>query len=147
MYIAYAKGARTFERHIDINWGGRTPSDYCSEPKDIDRWIKAYYKAKSICGAPSEYKRISDKKETDYLDALVRGVYAKRDMKAGEILTEDDVYLAIPLQKGQISCRELMRGEVLLNDIKQDEMIKVDDIDSPYAFDSQLKDLIYARGL
>ncbi len=147
MYIAYAKGARTFERHIDINWGGRTPSDYCSEPKDIDRWIKAYYKAKSICGAPSEYKRISDKKEMDYLDALVRGVYAKRDMKAGEILTDEDVYLAIPLQKGQISCRELMRGEVLLNDIKKDDMIKIDDIDSPYAFDGQLKELIYARGL
>ena len=147
MYMAYAKGARTFERHIDINWGGKTPSPYCSEPKDIDRWIKAYYKAKEICGAPSQYKKISDKKETDYLDALVRGVYAKRDMKAGEILTEEDVYLAIPLQKGQISCRELMNGEVLLNDITKDSMIKVDDIDSPYAFDEQLKEKIYARGL
>jgi len=147
MYIAYAKGARTFERHIDIDWNGRKPSDYCSEPKDIDRWIKAYFKAKEICGAPSQYKRISDKKEMDYLDALVRGVYAKRDLKAGEQLTDDDVYLAIPLQKGQISCRELMRGEVLLNDIKQDGIIKIDDIDSPYAFDEELKSKIYARGL
>ena len=147
MYIAYAKGARTFERHIDINWGGRTPSDYCSEPQDIDRWIKAYFKAKEICGAPSQYKKIPDQKEVEYLNALVRGVYANRDIKAGEMLNDEDVYLAIPLQKGQISCRELMRGEVLLKDIKKDSPIQIDDIDSPYAYNSSLKDVIYNRGL
>ena len=67
MYIAYAKGARTFERHIDINWGGKVPSAYCSEPKDIDRWFKAYYKAKEICGAPSQYKKISGQKKLTIL--------------------------------------------------------------------------------
>ena len=40
-----------------------------------------------------------------------------------------------------------MSGEVLLNDINKDEMVKIDDLDSPYAFDNQLKELIYARGL
>lgn len=81
------------------------------------------------------------------MDALVRGVYAKRDFKAGDVLHDEDVYLAIPLQKGQISCRELMRGEVLLKDIKKDEPIKIDDIDSPYAYNQSLKEKIYNRGL
>ena len=29
-------------------------------------------------------------------------------------ITEEDIYLACPLQKGQLSCREIMTGEVLL---------------------------------
>lgn len=147
MYIAYAKGARTFERHIDIDFNNVPVSPYCSLPEDIDRWIQAYKTAQEICGAYSNYKRNADNKETMYLDTLVRGVYANKDFKAGEALTDEDVYLAIPLQQGQISCRELMRGEVLLRDIKKDEPIKIDDIDSPYAYNNSLKEKIYKRGL
>ena len=148
MLIAYAKGARTFERHIDIEYNGEhTISPYCSTPMELDRWVKAYKKAVVLCGHSSVEKRIPPQKEIEYLDALVRGVYAKRDIKAGEKLTDDDVYLAIPLQKGQMSCRELMSGEVLLNDIKKDAPILIDDIDSPYSYNQELKDLIYQRGL
>src|SRR5574344_887825 len=127
MLVAYAKGARTFERHIDIEYDGNMPSPYCSLPKDLDKWIKAYHKAVMLCGGPSNYKRIPSKNEVEYLNALVRGVYAKRNLKKGEAISDEDVYLAIPLLKGQISCRELMNGEVLLNDINIDEPLKIDD--------------------
>ena len=85
--------------------------------------------------------------EIEYLDALVRGVYATRDLPAGHALTDDDVYLAIPLQKGQISCRELMRGEIVLTDIAADEPIGIDDIDSPYATNPSLRQMIEERGI
>lgn len=147
MMMAYAKGARTFERHIDIDWQDKVVSPYCSTPLDLDRWIKAYKTAVKICGGSAGYKRIPRENEVEYLDALVRGVYAKRNIKAGESLNDEDIYLAIPLQQGQISCRELMCGEVLLRDIMADEPIKIDDIDSPYAFDEELKNKIYQRGL
>jgi len=77
----------------------------------------------------------------------VRGVYARRDLDKGHALRDEDIYLAIPLQKGQISCRELMRGELLLRDIPADGAIMIDMIDSPYAENEQLKALIYQRGL
>ncbi|MGL4389112.1 MAG: N-acetylneuraminate synthase family protein [Brevinema sp.] len=147
MLIAYAKGARTFERHVDLDIDGITVSPYNSLPSDFDRWVKAWMKAKEICGTPGTQKRIPPKEEIEYLDALVRGVYAVRDLEVGEVLTEKDIYLAIPLQKGQISCREFMNEEILKNPIKKDAQIKIDDIDALYAQDEVLKGKIYNRGL
>src|ERR1051326_326425 len=147
MYIAYAKGARTFERHIDIEGDDVKVSPYCSLPEQVDTWFKAYHKVKEMCGAPGTSKRISPQKEIAYLDALVRGVYAKQDLPEGHILSDDDVYLAIPLQKGQISCRELMRGEVLMRAVGKDQPVMIDAIDSPYASIPALRDSIYARGI
>lgn len=147
MLIAYAKGARTFERHVDIEGDGRTVSPYCSRPEQIDAWFKSYQKARELCGAPGTHKRLAPPKEIAYLDSLVRGVYARRDLPEGYILTDDDVYLAVPLQKGQISCRELMRGEVLLRAITQDQPVMIDMIDSPYSSIPSLRNLMYSRGL
>jgi sialic acid synthase SpsE len=147
MYIAYAKGARTFERHIDLEDDGVQISPYCSTPGQIDGWFKAFRKAKEMCGGGSQTKRVPPVAEIKYLDALVRGVYAKQDLPAGSILSDEVVYLAIPLLKGQISCRELMRGEVLLKAVKKDAPLSIDDIDSPYSYDDSLKKAIYERGL
>jgi hypothetical protein len=40
-----------------------------------------------------------------------------------------------------------MRGEVMMKDVKAHEAIHVDDIDSPYATNDDLKRLIMERGL
>jgi sialic acid synthase SpsE len=147
MLIAYAKGARLFERHIDVEADGVKVSPYCSLPHQIDEWFKAFHKAKEMCGAPGTQKRIPPKKEIDYLDTLVRGVYAATDLVEGHCLSDEDVYLAIPLQTGQLSCRELMRGELLLHPIKKDAPIRIDDIESPYSQIPSLRKTIYQRGL
>jgi len=149
--IAYAKGARTFERHVDVEEEGLAVSPYCSLPHQADAWIKAWKKAREMCGASCATRRVLPEKEIRYLDALVRGVYARRDLPEGYIITHervaDDVYLAIPLLQGQISCRELMSGERLLRTIRAHEPIRIDDIESPYAYNPQLKEIIYNRGL
>ena len=147
MMISYAKGARTWERHIDIDSDGVKVSPYCSLTHQIDEWFKAFHKAKEMCGAPGTQKRMPPKKETEYLDALVRGVYAKEDLPEGHSLSDEDVYLAVPLQKGQLSCRELMSGEMLLRPVKKDQAISIDDIDSPYSQIPSLRKTIYNRGL
>jgi len=120
-------------------------------PEQIDLWFKAYKRARLICGSSSNERKLPLKKEKDYLDNYIRGVYAKRDLPMGHVLTNEsyinDIYLAIPLQKGQISCRELMSGEVLLKECKKDEPIMIDMIDSPYASNDELKKYIYNRGL
>src|SRR5581483_6011846 len=70
MMIAYAKGARTFERHIDIDSDGIPVSPYCSQPDQIDGWFKAFQRAREMCGSAGTQKRIPAQKETAYLDSL-----------------------------------------------------------------------------
>jgi sialic acid synthase SpsE len=145
--IAYAKGARTFERHVDIAENGIAVSPYCSLPEQVDAWFKAFAKAEEMCGAAATSKRVPPEKEISYLDGLVRGVYAKYDLPAGPILTDESVYLAVPLQKGQISCREMMSGEVLNAAVPKDAALAFRNIDSPYGADSKLAKMIEQRGI
>ncbi len=151
MLISYGKGARTWERHIDIDYEGVPVSPYCSLPNQCDLWYKALHKAVEMCGGRSYSRRIISKKEIEYLDALVRGVYAKHPMKPGYVFNKDsfekNFYLAIPLRKGQLSCREVMNGEQLIAEINGDEPLTINHIDGPYSENQSLKNLILNRGL
>jgi len=147
---AYAKGARIFERHIDINTDGAKIAPYSSLPHQIDTWYKAWHHAKLICGASGETRLMPIDKEIEYLHSYIRGVYAKRYLEEGETISESDIYLAIPLQKGQLSCRELMLGQwghKILKTIDIDQPIMIDDIDTPYTANDDLKKIIYDRGI
>lgn len=151
MLISYGKGVRTWERHIDINYEGVPVSSYCSLPEQCDTWFKALKTAADMCGGRSTSKRVISKKEIEYLNALVRGVYAKHDLEPGYVFSKDslekDFYLAIPLQKGQLSCREVMNGEKLTNPIRANDTLTIDHIDGPYAENEGLRSLIMNRGL
>lgn len=148
--MSYAKGARTWERHIDIDYEGVPVSKYCSLPQQCDIWFKSFKKALEMNGNSSDDRRLIKKEEIEYLDKLVRGVYAKKDLKAGYQLhskkLDEDFYLAIPLKKGQLSCRELLNGEKIISDIKKDEPLTIDSIDGPYKDNQELRMLIKKRG-
>jgi sialic acid synthase SpsE len=148
--IAYGKGARTFERHIDHNDDGFEVSKYSSLPHQIDTWFKSWHKAREMCGGSSSTRRNFLAREIEYLDSYVRGVYAKRDLEPGHTLTEEDVYLAIPLQKGQASSRELMLGKFghkMLKAVTKDEPIRMDALDTPYASNPEMLRQFSTRGL
>ena len=145
--IAYAKGARTFERHIDIDHEGVPVSAYCTQPHQAATWFKAFKKAREMCGGAPHLRRDVPEKEVRYLDALVRGAYARRDLPAGHVLTDDDVFLAVPLLKGQISTREFSTGEVLLEPIKANAPVTLSAIKADYAANPELSALIADRGM
>jgi len=149
--MSYAKGARTWERHIDINYDNVPVSKYCSLPEQCDVWYKSFKKAQEMNGNASEERRFIKREEIEYLDKLVRGVYAKKDLHVGYELhsskLNEDFYLAIPLLKGQLSCRELLNGEKITNDLKKDKPLTIDDIDGPYKENRNLRELIKKRGI
>lgn len=151
MLISYGKGVRTWERHIDIDYEGVAVSPYCSRPHQIDEWFKAYRKAVEMCGGRSYSRRVIPRRETEYLNALVRGAYARRNLEPGYVFSkegvEKDFYFAIPLRKGQLSCREVMNGLQLVTEIHADEPLTINHIDGPYSENEGLRKLILDRGL
>lgn len=144
MYMSYAKGIRLWEKHIDIE--DKNISSYSCIPEELNSWFQAFKKAQEICGSPGTCRKTPLLKETEFLDNYIRGIYAKTDIKIGEYLNPNNIYLAIPLQKGQLSCRELNYDEQIITDIKQDSPILIDNIDSPYST-GNLRKIIYERGL
>ncbi len=145
--IAYAKGARTFERHVDIEADGIPVSPYCTLPEQCDIWFRAYNKAREMSGAPGIQKRIPSHTEIEYLDGLLRGVYAAADLEAGHKLREGDYFMAIPLLHGQLSCRELIEGEVLAQSIQKGEPVTLESVDTPYSRNPSMRARIGSRGL
>lgn len=151
MHLSYALGARTWERHIDIDYEDIPVAPYCSLPDQIDLWFKAFHKSLEMMGnAHSERRTVSDE-ETRYLDALVRGVYAKRDLEIGyEFSHEDfdqDFQLAVPLRKGQISTREVNNGIQLIRPVRSGQPVSIDHISGPYNENPKLRQLIEDRGV
>jgi N-acetylneuraminate synthase len=151
MFISYAKGARTWERHVDINYQGVPVSPYCSLPQNIDQWFKAHKKSVEMSGGSSTAKRVIPAKETEYLNALVRGAYCRKKINKGTVIDKDNFselfYMAVPLKKGQISVREVMNGITILTDLEQDEALMISSISGPYSEDENLKKTILNRGL
>lgn len=151
MLISYAKGARTWERHIDIDQDDIPVSPYCSLPHQVDIWFKAFHKAVEMCGGSGDSRRNISSNEKRYLDELVRGVYARKDVPEGYIFESSTFneffFLAVPLHKGQLSCREIINGERLTRSISANEKLTIDHIDGPYSENSSLRDLILNRGL
>jgi N-acetylneuraminate synthase len=145
--IAYAKGARTYERHIDIEADGIPVSPYCTLPDQCDAWFRAFNKVKEMCGAPGIAKRIPGNAEIEYLDALLRGVYAARDLEPGHKLSAEDYFMSIPLLQGQLSCRELIEGEVISQPIKAGQPVTLDAVDTPYSRNPAMRSRINSRGL
>lgn len=151
MFMSYAKGARTWERHVDIDFGGVPVSPYCSVPEKVDAWFKAFHKSREMSGGSAENRRVIGQRETEYLDALVRGVYAKREIIPGYLFSsetfDDDFYLAVPLLKGQLSVREVINGAKVVSKIGIDEALLITHIDGPLAESLDIKRQILSRGL
>jgi len=150
MLISYAKGARTWERHIDIDLDGVPVSPYCSLPEQVDEWFKAFRKAEEMCGGSEFRRRALPKAEIAYLDNLLRGVYARVDLPEGLVFENEtfweNFYMAVPLLKGQLSAREVLNGEVLTRALKKDDPLMIDGIDGPYSDSPSLRGQIEMRG-
>jgi len=108
--LAYAMGARMFERHVGVETDSIKLNAYSCTPAQAEKWIASYKRAVAMCGA--EQGRVADPGEQKDLLLLMRGTYAKRDIEKGAKLTADDVFFAFPIQEGQLTSGEFLEGMV-----------------------------------
>tara|TARA_A100001037_G_C15146707_1_gene636637 strand:- start:475 stop:2013 length:1539 start_codon:yes stop_codon:yes gene_type:complete len=127
--IAVAKGARMFERHVGVATDEIKLNAYSSTPEQLDQWLMAYQKARNLCG--SVERPPVQKVERESIDSLRRGVFARRPLKKGTVLTRDHVYFAMPFSEGQLESGDWRGGITLNDDAEPDTAIMAADIKSP----------------
>jgi N-acetylneuraminate synthase len=106
--MAVAKGAQMFERHVGLNTEKYSLNAYSSDPQQLEEWMRSFRTAKEICGGNE--RAPASAKETNSLRSLMRGVYAKTEIKEGQTIHDDDVFFAMPLQEGQLVSGEYHAG-------------------------------------
>ncbi|QQG37875.1 MAG: N-acetylneuraminate synthase family protein [Candidatus Kaiserbacteria bacterium] len=135
--IAYAKGARVFERHVGIPTKDKPLNAYSSTPQQLDAWIRAWEEARAMEGTA---ERETDPKEINELAMQQRGVFAKRALKKGAVIKRGDIYFAFPIRFGQLSSGDFRESKV-----SAEKAYKKDDPVSRAArdFKPTNRDLIY----
>lgn len=98
--LAAALGGEMFERHVGLETEKIKLNAYSSTPQQLAEWITAYQRAKILLGSKERKAPLSQ--EADALASLSRGVFANREIKAGECLSRNDVIFAFPAKDGQL---------------------------------------------
>lgn len=136
--IAYAKGARLFERHVGIPTEEFKLNAYSSTPEQIKNWLQAYKETIEACGA--ENKPPVDHQEEESLQSLMRGVYVKKDLKKGTTIKKSEVYFAMPLLEKQLKSGEFKENLIADKDYKKDEPLS----EKIYLHKPTTKEIIYS---
>jgi len=122
--VAFSKGAVLFERHVGVPTDEIKLNAYSLSPEQADAWVGSAMEAKAICGEGGSKTITQD--EVDSLVSLKRGVYAARDIKAGETITSEDVFFAMPCGSGQMTSGEFSEYRALYaasKDYKQNDAV------------------------
>jgi sialic acid synthase SpsE/mannose-6-phosphate isomerase-like protein (cupin superfamily) len=106
--LAIAKGAQVFEKHVAVVTEKHPKNAYSATPEQIGKWLTAARTAFQVCGNQTIRPAASDKELSD-LRRFKRGVFAKRDIQKGEVITRNDVFYAFPCQEGQLLANDMSK--------------------------------------
>ncbi len=127
--LAYALGARLFERHVGLNTNKYQLNTYSSTPEQIAAWLAAYREAVAACGGENRAPARPD--EIASLRSLMRGVYAAEPLVKGEKIKRRQVFFAMPLQEGQLTSGEWVAGCEADRDYEPRQPLAADIASSP----------------
>ena len=103
--LAMAKGAQIFEKHVGVPTDAYPLNAYSASPAQVRGWLEAARYALTVCGV-GDSRLPENLAEKASLRSLRRGVYARRDIQAGETVRREDVYFAFPPEEGQITTND-----------------------------------------
>ncbi len=129
--VAVAKGASLFEKHVAIVTEKYAKNAYSATPEQIKKWLEAAVDTYKMCGVRNKRKQITEKEIAD-LVPLYRGVFANRDIKAGEKITMRDVFLAMPNTNGQLVAKDMSKYSEFYAkaDIKKNDPVMGSEVES-----------------
>lgn len=98
--IAIAKGSDIFEKHVGLPTERYPINAYSANPDQVRAWLKAAKTALTLCGVGAT-RLPPNPEESASLASLRRGVFAKRPIKKGEHIRNEDIFFAFPPTEGQ----------------------------------------------
>lgn len=120
--VAYAKKAQLFERHVGIPTDRYQLNAYSSTPDQLRQWFAAYRQAEAACGG--EMRSPAPAEERQSLQSLSRGVFAGKKLAAGEELTKENTYFAMPPEDGCLTANDWKEGLLANRDYQADEPLE-----------------------
>jgi sialic acid synthase SpsE/mannose-6-phosphate isomerase-like protein (cupin superfamily) len=120
--LAYAKGARIFEKHVGLPTNEIKLNAYSASPNQVEAWISAWQEAVAACGIEEGERVISEQERSD-LAGLKRGVYAAGTISQGQKLARGDVFFAMPLLPGQLTSGQWKEGLIADRDYAVNEAV------------------------
>lgn len=149
--LAIAKGATILERHVGLPTKKITLNAYSMNPEQASQWVKSVLLAKEICDVQKEEEKYISQEEIDSLHSLMRGVYAKREIKQGEEIHAEDVFFAMPCEEKQMNSGEFYDGIRASKDYAKNEKIqekkKITDIHLMRSVVHDAKGMLYEAGI
>jgi sialic acid synthase SpsE/mannose-6-phosphate isomerase-like protein (cupin superfamily) len=103
--LAIAKGATVFEKHVGLASSGYELNAYSASPEQVNAWLAAAQQTLKICGDSGE-RSPENPAEQAGLRSLRRGVFARKPLAAGKLLTAEDVYFAFPVGENQLTAND-----------------------------------------
>ena len=123
---AYALGARIFEKHFTLDHGARgTDHAFSLEPAGLEQYI---HNLRTTAAAMGDNHKRSLECEKNPLRKMAKSPYAKSDMPAGHLLSEDDIALKSPADF--LPAHELYNlvGRRLKHEVRQDDPLLPEDV-------------------
>ncbi len=105
--IGYAKGARIFEKHVNIQ-SKYEKNKYSCLPNEIEKWLKNLERAIILNGSIIEREK-NLKKEKLNLLKFKRGVFLKNGIKKNQVIKQKDILLKFPSENNQILSNDLSK--------------------------------------
>ncbi len=133
--MAIAKGADILEKHVAVPTDEYAINAYSATPDQVRAWLESAQRAYTLAGQ-TEDRIEPTKDELSALTALQRGAFVSRDVKAGERLKDEDVFMAIPTQDGHVTAnnwskythyyaaQDLKKGEPVLQSNTRAENVR-----------------------
>ena len=111
--LAIAKGAKILERHVGLPTDTIKLNTYSMNAEQAAKWVESVLLAKAMCDTQKGQEKYISQSEMDSLRSLMRGVYAKHEIKKGDILTFDDVFFAMPCGEKQLASGEFQGNSMI----------------------------------
>lgn len=118
---AVACGASVIEKHFTLDHNMEGPDHKASlEPEELNEMVKAIRNIELAMGSKDKFPTESEKKN---IEIARKSIVAKRDIKKGEVLSEDNLYIKRP-GNGISPMRWYdVLGTIAIKDFQEDELI------------------------